>query len=557
MEKRADTPSKNEAFNSLVDKFFDDTFTQYPTWATFMGLHQYDTKLEDHSKAVRDSYIAKLKEYQKQFTAIEAKDLDEVAEIDRELVISHIKSQLFELEEMRSWERNPDIYSGGVTQSVFGLMSREFASAQERLKAVIAREQQVPKFFETARTNLKNPPKIFTEIALEQIEGIIAFFEKDVPLAFKDVNDEKLKQKFTESNSKTIEALKSYEKFLKEDLLQRSNGDYKIGAEKYLKKLLYDEMVDISLERLLQLGYENLRENQEKFKEVGAKLDASKTPSEILADLGKHHPAPEKLLDETRSMLDGIKQFIVDHKIVTIPSPVPPIVKETPPFMRALTFASMDTPGAYETKAKEAYYNITLPEADWPKERVEDHMAGFNYGTIASTSIHEAYPGHYIQFLWVQKAPTKVRKILGCSSNAEGWAHYTEQMMLDEGYGKEDLHLKLGQLQDALLRNARYIVGIEMHTGKMSYEEAIEFFVKEGYQSKANAEREVKRGTSDPTYLVYTLGKLQILKLREDYKKVRGEKFSLQDFHDTFLKQGFPPIKLIRRIMIGDESSVL
>jgi uncharacterized protein (DUF885 family) len=130
-------------------------------------------------------------------------------------------------------------------------------------------------------------------------------------------------------------------------------------------------------------------------------------------------------------------------------------------------------------------------------------------------------------------------------------------MMLDEGYGKEDLHLKLGQLQDALLRNARYIVGIEMHTGKMSYEEAIEFFVKEGYQSKANAEREVKRGTSDPTYLVYTLGKLQILKLREDYKKVRGEKFSLQDFHDTFLKQGFPPIKLIRRIMIGDESSVL
>ena len=188
----------------------------------------------------------------------------------------------------------------------------------------------------------------------------------------------------------------------------------------------------------------------------------------------------------------------------------------------------MDTPGPYEKTAKEAFFNVTLPEKSWSAKQTEEHMEGFNRGTIISTAVHEAYPGHYVQFLWMQNVPSKVRKLLGCSSNAEGWAHYTEQMMLDEGYGNGDLKLRLGQLQDALLRNARFIVGIQMHTGKMTMEQGIDFFVKEGYTSHANGERETKRGTSDPTYLYYTLGKLEILKLREDYKKLKGSAFSLR-----------------------------
>jgi uncharacterized protein (DUF885 family) len=240
--------------------------------------------------------------------------------------------------------------------------------------------------------------------------------------------------------------------------------------------------------------------------------------------------------------------------------------------MRALTMASMDTPGPYEHVAKEAFFNVTLPEPNWTKQQVEEHMAGFNTGTVISTAIHEVYPGHYTQFLWLQVAPnlSKTRKIIGCSSNAEGWAHYTEQMMLDEGYGSKDgsgredasdpafLKLRLGQLQDALLRNARWIVGLQMHRGKMTFDEGVDFFVKEGYQSHENGLRETKRGTSDPTYLYYTLGKLQILKLRDDYrKKVGAQTFSLQKFHDDILKQGFPPIKAIRRQMLGDDSPTL
>jgi uncharacterized protein (DUF885 family) len=201
--------------------------------------------------------------------------------------------------------------------------------------------------------------------------------------------------------------------------------------------------------------------------------------------------------------------------------------------------------------AKEAFFNVTLPEPGWPKETVEELMEGFNRGTIVSTAVHEVYPGHYVQFLWVKQAPSKVRKLFGAGSNSEGWAHYTEQMMLDEGYGNGDRKLRLGQLQDALLRNARYIVGIEMHTGKMTFDEGVEFFVKEGYQTRANAVRETKRGTSDPTYLVYTLGKLQIMTLRDDYKKKMGPAFRLEQFHNEFLQQGWPPVVLVRRALLG------
>jgi len=252
-----------------------------------------------------------------------------------------------------------------------------------------------------------------------------------------------------------------------------------------------------------------------------------------------------------------LKDYITVKEIITIPSPVLPILEETPPFMRALTTASMDTPGPYEKVAKEAFFNVTLPEQSWTPQQVEEHMEGFNRGTIISTAIHEAYPGHYVQFLWMQTIPSKVRKLLGANSNAEGWAHYCEQMMLDEGYGNGDLKLRLGQLQDALLRDARFIVGIQMHRGKMTFDEGVHFFETEGYQTHESGLTETKRGTADPTYLYYTLGKLEILKLRADLKKKQGDAFSLEKFHNDFLRQGFPAIKIVRKTMLGDDSPAL
>ena len=289
-------------------------------------------------------------------------------------------------------------------------------------------------------------------------------------------------------------------------------------------------MVESPLDRLLEIGRQDLKRNQEEFKRVAAQIDPKRTPDQILEEAEKDHPPGGQLLQSFRDVLGGLRSFVETQQVVTIPSPVPPIVEETPPFMRALTTASMDTPGPFEKVAKEAFFNVTLPEPGWSKQQTEEYLSGFNRGTIISTAVHEVYPGHYTQFLWIANAPTKVRKLVGCASNAEGWAHYSEQMMLDAGYGKGDLKVRLGQLQDALLRNARYIAGIQMHTGNMTLQQAIDFFVKEGYQVKPVAEKEAKRGTSDPTYLVYTLGKLEILKLREDYNRKKQGKASLQEF---------------------------
>ncbi len=234
--------------------------------------------------------------------------------------------------------------------------------------------------------------------------------------------------------------------------------------------------------------------------------------------------------------------------------------------MRATTFASMDPPGAYETGSHKAYFNVTVPDSNEAPAEVSEKMAAFNTGTIVSTSVHEAYPGHYVQFLFMPQIHSRVRKTLYSSTNVEGWAHYCEQMMLDEGYGqpgwgardaREAKLLRLGQLDDALLRDARFIVGIEMHTGKMTMDQAITFFHDEGYQTRATGQVETKRGTGDPTYLYYTLGKLMILKLRGDVQKQQGKKFSLEKFHDEFLRQGGVPLPIVRRAMLGNDSPAL
>jgi uncharacterized protein (DUF885 family) len=571
-QKKPARPAFPSQWDALVDDFFNHAYFKFhPTDGTAAGFHQYDPLLEDYARAGVDAETATLKTYKTKLESFDSKQLSQEQRDDWQLIENYINSRLLTLEELRFWEKDPDRYSSNISNSIFVIMSRKFAPEDQRLRSVIQRERQIPQVFRAARANLKNPPRIYTQVALMQLPGIISFFQKDVPAAFPHVRSRKLLVEFRSANGAVIEALQQYEKFLKDELLPKSAGDFRIGTENFRKKLLYDEMVDLPLDRLLEIGMADLRKNQRWYKETAAKLDPQRTPEQILEEEGKDHPAPDKLLQTFRDTLGGLKEFIEAKKIITIPSPIPPIVQETPPFARALTFASMDTPGPFEKKAKEAFFNVTLPEKNWKPEEVDEHMAGFNYGTIISTAVHEVYPGHYTQFLWVPQAPSKVRKLLGANSNAEGWAHYCEQMMLDEGYGrgpepmpgksevesKQFLKLRLGQLQDALLRNARFIVGLQMHNGKMTYEEGVDFFIKEGYQSRANAERETRRGTSDPTYLYYTLGKLEILKLRDDYRAKMGSKFSLQEFHDRFIKQGFPPIKMIRRAMLGDESPVL
>ena len=576
--QRVSADGTAQTFHALTDQYFDQLFKFNPSGGTAVGFHQYDTQLEDYSAASIAAQVAFLHTYDRKLAALDPTALDQSEAADLLILENNIKSQLLSLEVIRNWEKNPDNYSSGITGSVFVIMERNYAPADTRLRAVVARERKMPQVLAEARKNLKNPPHIFTEIALEQIDGLVSFFQSDVPAAFTDAGgangkiDPATKADFAKSNAAVIQALKDYGAWMKSDLLARSNGDYKLGADTFRKKLLYDEMVDIPLDHLLEVAYADLHKNQAEFARVAKEIDPAKTPQEVLAELAAIHPAPDKLLEAFHDQFDALITFIRANHIVTIPSDVQPTLEETPPFERATTQASMDTPGPYEHSTK-AYFNVTLPEKDWTPQHVAEHMAAFNVGTIVSTSVHEAYPGHYIQFLNVPTIPSKIRKLTGASSNIEGWAHYCEQMMLDEGYAAAPPNatpdqirtarlIRLGQLQDALLRDARFVVSLKLHTGvgtsgSFTFDMARDIFVKEGYQSPSIGLMETKRGTADATYLYYTLGKLQIMKLREDLKKKEGAAFNLQQFHDEFLRQGPVPNKIIRQALLHDNSPTL
>ncbi len=561
-----------QTFSSLSEQYFSDVFFRFnPTAGTSAGFHQYDAALEDYSAASIEREIAALHTYETKISAVDPTALDASIAADRNILLNSIHSQLLSLETIRNWEKNPDNYSSGITGSIFVLMERPFAPVDTRLRDVVARERRIPQVFVEARKNLTNPPRIFTEIALEQIDGLVSFFQTDVPSAFTEADDARAKAEFAKSNAAVIDALKSYGAWMKSDLLPRSNGDYRLGADTFAKKLRYDEMVDIPLPRLLEIAYADLHKNQAEFARIAKEVDPSKTPQEVLAELATIHPAPDKLLQSFHDQFASLIAFIHTDHIITIPSPVEPALEETPPFMRATTQASMDPPGPFETHSDKAYFNVTLPESGWTPAHIAEHMAAFNVGTITSTAIHEAYPGHYVQFLWQDQFPSKIRKLTGAATNVEGWAHYCEQMMLDEGYlppgvepdTREARLIRLGQLQDALLRDARFVNALKLHTGqgepsgKWTTNQAVNFFVEEGFQSRAIGLIETKRGTSDATYLYYTLGKLEILKLRADVQAKQGSAFNLQQFHDSFMREGPAPIKVIRRDMLHDDSPVL
>jgi hypothetical protein len=317
--------------------------------------------------------------------------------------------------------------------------------------------------------------------------------------------------------------------------------------------LAYGEMVDLPVEKVLEVGRANLAANQRDLEEICAKARPGVAVKEVMRELGQHHPTPESMVPDTENMLEEIRQFLIDHKIVSVPSEVRCLVKETPPFMR-FAFAFMDAPGPFEQVAKEAYYYVTPVEPNWTDQEKEEWLTKFDYYTLQDVSVHEAYPGHYLHFLHTKLVPSRFRQMTWAYSFVEGWAHYTEQMMLEEKFGGDDYRFKLGQLAEALLRNSRYVASILMHTQGMSVDEATRFIMENAYMEETPARSEAVRGTFDPGYLNYTLGKLLLLKLREDYKAEQGQNFSLQDFHDKVLAYGAPPVPLLRSMLLANDN---
>ena len=544
--------SKDAAFTAVAAEYLEDVYRRQPTQATDLGIHKYDDQLENYShEAVADA-VASARRFRERVSAIQPSSLSLDKQLDREQLLHALDSRILMLDVVRPWARDADTYSSGMTNTAYVMIKRKFAPPEERLRKLIAREKAMPAALQEARKNIENPPRIYTQIAIDQLDGNRSFFETAVPGAFKEVTDKALLEEFKKANDAVIAALVDYKKWLQSDLLKKSTGDFAFGEDTYRKKLVADEMIDVPLDELLAIADRDLKKNQAAFAETAKLIDAKKTPQQVLASVAADHPPAPRLLAVTQQELDAIGRFMTDHHIVTIPQAAPARVQETPPFLRATTSASMDIPGPFEKVATEAYYNMTLPDPKWRAVETQEFMKQWYYAAISNVSVHEVWPGHYLQFLYAKNFPSDVRKVLGAATNSEGWAHYCEQMVIDEGFHGDDPRYRLAQIQDALLRDARFIVGIRMHTKGMTMEQAQEFFVKEGYQPVPVARSETRRGTADATYGYYTMGKLMILKLRDDYKTKMGAQYSLQGFHDSFIKLGPLPLPLIRKAMLGD-----
>jgi uncharacterized protein (DUF885 family) len=551
----AAAPSADAPFTALAGEYLEDLYRRQPTQATYLGIHKYDDKLDDYSKQGVTDAVASARGFRQRVAATDTAALNAANQLDREQLLRAIDSRILTLEVIRPWAKDPDTYSSGITNTAYLMIKRAYAPPDERLRLLIAREKAMPAALAEARTNLDNPPKISTQIAIEQLDGSQGFFKAAVATAFPDVKDKALLDAFKASNDAVIGALGDYKKWLQDDLLKRANGDFAIGAATYAKKLAADEMVELSLDDLLAIAEKDLKKNQAAFTETAKLIDPAHTPMQVLAKVQADHPPAARLLSVTQAELDSIGRFMTDHHIVTVPQAAPARVQETPPFLRATTTASMDIPGPFEKTATEAYYNMTLPDPKWKAKDVEEFMTQWYFAAISNVSVHEVWPGHYLQFLYAKTFPSDIRRVIGATSNIEGWAHYCEQMVIDEGFHADNPKYRLAQIQDALLRDARFIAGIRMHTKGMTVPEAEDFFVKEGYQPRPVARSESKRGTSDPTYGYYTMGKLMILKLRDDYKarqEKSGAQYSLQSFHDAFIRLGPLPLALIRKAMLGD-----
>lgn len=549
-----------DGFAAFVDEYYAAYFNWDPAQATLAGIHDYDGKLPDYSAESYARRAAALKTMRERLSKLRASKLDSSEAIDAEVLDHAIRAELLEIETVRDWKRNPVGYLSKPAEGIDMIMKRTFAPAPERLKSIIGRLKAAPRLFAAMNTNVENPPKEFTDLAIIVAKGSVSFFQSDLPTWAKTAarGDTKLLAEFDAANKPVMDAFVETAKWLETDLLPRSKGSYAIGSEAFIKKLEAEEMLDIPLDKLLAIGEANLKRDRDAFVSTAAKIDPKQTPTEVLARLTQDHPAPDALVGATRATIERTRQFLIDKKIVTVPSEVRPTIEETPAFMRTGGFASMDTPGAFETKATEAFYYVTPPETDWDKARKSEHMRQFNRTGMDIITIHEAFPGHYIQFLNAKNYPTKVRKLYTCGTNVEGWAHYTEQMVVEEGYADWDPKYRLAQLSEALLRDCRYVVGIKLHTAGWTVDQGKKFFVGQGFIEPEVGFQESRRGTYNPTYLYYTLGKLQIYKLRDDYKKAKGAEFSLQKFHDEFVRQGGLPIKLIRKIMLpGDTGPTL
>ena len=542
----------SEPFPHFVDDYLAYLYEVLPTQASLDGIHLHDDLLEDLSRSAIDANVRALSGFSRRLNQIDSSLLSPVEQVEHRIVGANIESRMYELEAIRTWDRNPQIYSDALGMSLAGQALFAYSPEAERARRVVSKLRQVPRLVQAARENIKETPGIFVKVGLEAWRGALKFIESDLPRAFSTLDDLHILGDLADTSTEAAAAISSYLDYLENDLAPRAKASFRLGRERFEQKLKTEEGITLSAERLLTIALRELHEVQEEFRSVASRLNGG-DPLEVWRKAKEDHPAPGTLVTVAQSHLQELEAFLQRQAIVTVPAAEPVVVAPTPEFLR-WSFASMWTPGPFEMKPSRAYYYLTDVDRSWPLDRQKEHLRDFNLPTLWSISIHEVFPGHFLQAQHSRQVESKVRRSTLLASNAfvEGWAHYCEHMMMEAGFRRGDATLRLGQLAEALVRLARFVVGIRLHCEDLSVEQGMRFFRDEAFLEEATARREAERGTFDPGYIVYSLGKLMMLKLRHDYQEQLDGKFSLRTFHDAVLAQGTAPLWAHRRLLLND-----
>ncbi|PYS91346.1 MAG: DUF885 domain-containing protein [Acidobacteria bacterium] len=543
----SNSTASNAKWDAYVDQFLNDYFAANPTFAVNQGKHEYDGKFPDWSNEGISKEIARLKSEREKASAFKDADLDDRQRFERDYVIAQIDSDLFWSETADLPHTNPNSYSGALDPGIY--VTREYAPLETRIKAYTAYAKNVPSALSQIKGTLRTPmAKDLVKIARQTIGGLSGFYSGDVIKVFGPVKDEAAQKEFKEANDAAIKAVKDFDTWLAE---QESSGtnDFALGPEKFKLMLKQTEGVDIDLVQLEEIGKKDLQRNLDAMKAECEKYAPGKTLIECSDKATASKAEAKNVVEAASAQLSDLKKFIQEKDVLTIPGTEELKVAQAPPY-KAWNFAYIEIPGPYETNLPSIYY-VSPPDPKWDKKKQDEYVPG--KGSLLFTSVHEGYPGHFVQFLHANRAKSKFGQVFVGYAFAEGWAHYTEEMMYDAGLGQGDSELHIGQLQEALLRNVRFLSAIGLHTKGMTVEESKKMFIEQGLRSEGEAEQQSARGTFDPAYLNYTMGKLMIKKLREDWTASRGGRSAWKQFHDTFLTYGGPQIPMVRKAMMGKD----
>ena len=528
------------------DAFVSGWFELDPANAVYQGKHEFDGRLPDWSAAglkkqgdfLRDTIAAARK-----FDAAKLSDADR---FERDYLVKVAEGKLFWLEDADQPHRNPTFYvGGGLDPNVY--IARPYADAPTRMKAMIAFFKSVAAQAPNIRANLKTPmPLSFVNYGVAGFNGFADFYAGDAKKAFASVNDPALQKEFDTASQAAAAAMREIGTWL-ESQRATATQDFALGADRFARMLAATEGVNTPLAELEAIGMADLKRNQQAFAEACATFAPGATIEACTAKMNANKPEGGPVA-EARRQIPMLRAFVIDKDLVSIPGTEAALVEESPPYNRQNS-AYIDPPGPFDKGIPSVYY-ISPPDPSWSKEVQDGFVPGKQ--DLLFTSVHEVMPGHFVQFLHANRSPSLFGQLFVGYAYAEGWAHYTEEMMWEAGLNNGDPETHIGQLANALLRDCRFLSAIRLHSGKMTQEQSRELFINECHQDEGTARQQSARGTYDPAYLNYTLGKLMIRKLRADWTASRGGRKSWKQFHDAFLSYGGPPVPLVRQAMMKE-----